>query len=121
MRKISTKILVFILFISTLFTLFTGDEKGILFPYGLIEIGIINELLFGSILLSEFIFLLIMLAIQFQLFCLLYFKKRVMFYVLPSIFLIGFLMLNFYDLKFKDYINCLYSLTLKWHFCNTFI
>ena len=97
-------------FISTFFPLFSGDSKGILLPYVLIEIGLFDYLFNGNIDFLEIGFLFIMLLIQLPILILIWTNKKVYFIIFPLLFLLGFIVLNFYDLNFKDWDKSLYSL-----------
>lgn len=109
MKKI-IKFLIIILFISTLFPYFTGDPKGILIPYGFIEIGLLDMLFKGSINSEEVLLLVFMLVIQFNILLLFKTFKRKNIILFPCIFLIGYLIINFHDLNFKDWEKSTYSL-----------
>lgn len=103
MKKVFRFLLVVGLLIFSNICMFTGNEKGIIFPFGLIEMGLISELLNGKIDFDELILLLSIFTIQVPLLFLFSLKKRFYDIVFPLIFIVGYLILNFYDFNFKDW------------------
>ena len=110
MKRTKSIIIVLLLFISTLFCLFTGNEKGLKIPFSLAELGLIQYFISGKINLNEFTYLIYMLVIQTQLIFLLKFTSRKWRIFSPLVFIIGFLLLNFYDLDFRDWYYAICSL-----------
>ncbi|WP_115460963.1 hypothetical protein [Winogradskyella aurantiaca] len=108
--KIIIRTLIIVLFISTLIPYFTGDSKGMLIPYGLMEIGIIYELVQGNAGILEFLLLLVLLAIQIPIISLLSIPSKKKFKLRPIIFLVGFMIINFANLKFKNWDQAFISL-----------
>lgn len=102
MKEKSKPIIIFLLFISSFICVFTGNEKGLIFPIIFIELGLIDTLIDGKITNKDLLFLIILILIQFPILSLLKFKKFVNKIIIPSIFIVGYLSLNFYDLNFKD-------------------
>ncbi len=110
MKTIKSTVIIIFLFISTLFCLFTGNEKGLIIPFSFTEIGLIQYLISNNISFDEFIHLIIILVIQMQLFTLFKFTVKSWRIISPFIFVLGFLILNFHDFDFRDWHYAIISL-----------
>jgi len=104
------KLLIVLLFLTTLLPYFTGDSKGLLIPYGYAVLGLIDQVIRGYGGINEVLLAIWLIAMQSQLLLLLKFNGKRLIIILPSIFLTGFLVLNFYNLNFKDYEKAFISL-----------